>query len=417
MISNLSIFTLFEKYTSSYKDLPLLAWQGIFVHFIEAILVSLSYFLTLYLINEKHYSISEAGIYMSYLGLGTIFGSLFGGKLSDKWSAGYVGVICLILQGSAYLALTTINSNSFLIITLFFLGAGSYGFITSSYAWVLAICENNENYKIKVINLLSIASNLGFGLAALLLSIILTYEFKFLFVLSSCLLYVLAIYFFILNKKIAKHAIKKIKKPSIPMLSFFKTNHPGDSFLIIFILIGLFLGGFIISQMNSTYPIYIKENVAPYGIQALSILFAINTFMVVFFQAPIVDGVTKFNHIKLVSIGILFLGLGMATLCLSTTFLNAVLGCIIHTIGEIILFSFSQLICYERVHELYKGHILGIYRMVFASSRMIGPAVGGMIYQSWSGEALWLACLFLGILWIIPPYFFSPLQIKEYSTE
>jgi MFS family permease len=99
----------------------------------------------------------------------------------------------------------------------------------------------------------------------------------------------------------------------------------------------------------------------------------------------------------MIGIGALLLGTGMLLLSLSCMFSLAMLACIIYTIGEMIFFSLSHLICYQNGAEKKKGSSLGIYRMIYASSRVVGPTLGGLIYQQWSGDALWYICGFIGL--------------------
>jgi predicted MFS family arabinose efflux permease len=91
----------------------------------------------------------------------------------------------------------------------------------------------------------------------------------------------------------------------------------------------------------------------------------------------------------------------MLMLSFTSFFVLAIVSCFITTIGEILFFSVSQLICYEKGTIRKKGHSLGMYRMVFAASRAIGPATGSLVYQRLGGDMLWYLC---GFFWLFMFY-------------
>jgi MFS family permease len=78
---------------------------------------------------------------------------------------------------------------------------------------------------------------------------------------------------------------------------------------------------------------------------------------------------------------------------------------IIMTMGEIIFFSISQSLCYEKSPDNKKGTNLGMYRMIFAMSRIAGPFLGSFIYESCGSSQLWYFCFILGIISITPALF------------
>jgi hypothetical protein len=76
------------------------------------------------------------------------------------------------LPSIAYLALIKARSVNFLIVDLFVIGIGSYGFITSNHVWVLSRCQSGKSERLKAINILGVASNLGLGLSAVVISLL-----------------------------------------------------------------------------------------------------------------------------------------------------------------------------------------------------------------------------------------------------
>ena len=115
------------------------------------------------------------------------------------------------------------------------------------------------------------------------------------------------------------------------------------------------------------------------------------------------------NKVWMVGVGAFLIGVGMGLLSIATVFSMAVFSCIIYTFGEMIFFSMAQFVCYQRGAEKKKGQSLGAYRMVYATSRFIGPMAGGFIYQHLGGQVLWslsgaIGVICLGVCWVYKKY-------------
>jgi predicted MFS family arabinose efflux permease len=278
----------------------------------------------------------------------------------------------------------------------------SYGFITSNYLWVLNRC--NETQRLKALNLLATASNLGFGISSIFIGLVVTIGFQYIFLFSGIALFILS-YISSKDKKTSPHIQNEnetLNQSSKP-LNF---NGNKDRIILTIILICVFFTGTIVAQLSSTYSIYIQSSFPHLGITAVSILFTLNSLLVVLFEVPIGNILSNYNKILMVGIGSFFIGLGMFLLNVSFIFSIAILACIIYTLGEIIFFCLAQLICYQRGPKNKKGKYMGLYRMVYASSRVIGPAIGGIIYSDFGGNIIWYISGLIGITSLLTCFHF-----------
>src|SRR3990167_9061542 len=182
------------SYFSVYQGLTLACWGGILLFFFESILCGVFYFLSFYFVNELHFSVATVGLIISYYGIGAICGGFIGGKLSDKISPRIVTIGSLFFQSAGYLFLANLTNVYVLMATVFLLGMATYGFITSNHVWTLAQCRSDEREKLKAINLLSTASNLGIGLSALLIGSLVFFSFHFILLITSLCLFLLAVF-------------------------------------------------------------------------------------------------------------------------------------------------------------------------------------------------------------------------------
>jgi MFS family permease len=206
------LISIIKSYTSSYSGISRTCWQGITLNFIESTLIGIYYFLPLYFINNLKFDITVSSIIISFYGLGAILGGYIGGKLSDHISPSAVSIGSLVIQGIVILALIKLKTISLLMIALFLMGIASYGFITSNYLWILNHCNNHEGQRLKAINALSIASNLGLGLSAIIVSALTEDGFNRIFIFSGSLLLLSAIYFHFLEKSTENNSeVEEIK--------------------------------------------------------------------------------------------------------------------------------------------------------------------------------------------------------------
>lgn len=389
-----------RKYVTTYQGLPILCWQGNILICINALTIGICFFLSLYFVTVCHLTASNAGILLSCYGLGTVSGGFITGKLSDRFSPQYISIFSLLAQSATFLFLTSLQSTVLLMINLFFLGFSAYGFKTSTNVWMLGLCENDSDLRYKTISISHVAANLGLGLSGALIVCTTAYGFHSIFYLSSFLLLCAALYLLFQNNK-------KVKAP-ISIKKQHYVSHKNSSQLILLLVIScVFFVGLIIAQLSVTYPLYIQESFPYLGVNAVSILFILDTFLIVLFQAPLTMIASKQNKLFVTGLGALLLGLGMLVLSYSSMFCMAVFSCIIWTTGEMLFISTSQLLCYEQSSSQMKGQSLGLFQTIFAASNVIGPTLGGVIYQNWGGDLLWYCSMLIGVTCFSLCWYFS----------
>jgi len=396
-----TLSSLKKSYLNSYSGLTNATWQGIILFFFEFTLIGVFYFLSTYFVKVLNLNMAVSGTIISFYGLGAVLGGFLGGKLSDKSSPRRVAAFCLFIQSIAYLLLIKLRITSLIMFDIFILGIATYGFITSNHLYVLNEC--NEEQRLKALNLLATASNLGLGISAAIISYMIYFGFQYIFFLTSILLLILACYVYINN---SNDEILNDSKQLSCQDTIIRTNKNSKSIKRL-ILFCVFFIGMIVSQMSSTYSIYIQNSYPQIGLKAVSILFILNSFLVILFSAPIGNLVKDYNKVLMVGIGCSLIGTGAFLLIVSFNFTLAVVSCVIYTCGEIVFFSLAQLLCYETTSNNSKGHSMGMYRMVYAGSRVVGPAAGGVIYHHLGGDMIWYISGIIGLICLSACYRFK----------
>jgi len=403
--------SLMKSYFKSYLGLQRACYHGFALSLTESIFIGIYYYLTIYFVDVLHYDMATSGLIISCYGIGAVLGGMLGGKLADEAPPIIVVASSLLLQSIAYFAFNKLDSIFLLMCNVFMLGVASYGFITANHIWILNLCKEYEHQRLKAINILATTSNLGLGLSAMMMSKILYFGFPVIFLISGCILFILACVLFLYYKnELTKTQISTAhQKEKLAEKNEFFPHQPRKKITIL-ILLNVFFVGLIITQISSTYVIYIKESYPNIGIKAFSFLFALNTFMVAFLGIQLGDYIKKYNKILMVGVGGFLIGFGMFMLIFAYTFFMAIAACIVYSVGEIIFFSMAQLVCYQNGPQSKKGYSLGLYRMIFASSRVLGPAIGGVIYTMLGGSIVWIISGIIGLLCLVSCNYY-----KEYG--
>ncbi|WP_454782822.1 MFS transporter [Legionella sp. WA2022007384] len=380
--------------------LPKFCWQKISLICINASTIGICFFLSLYFVNDQKLNISNVGLLLSCYGLGTMIGGIVGGKLSDKTTPYVVSIISLCIQSASFFLLMYLHSTPSLMLDLLLLGISAYSFKISNNMGLLNLCANDLDLRYRTISISHVAANLGLGLSGIFIAGVGAYGFTILLGLSSLILFVSAIYL-ILQGNITN----LISEQRTVELHPNKTNTATK--INILILSCVFLIGLIIAQLSSTYPLYVQESFPELNVMAVSILFLLDTALIVMFQAPLTVLVSKQNKLLITGLGALLMGLGMLILRFSFIFSVAILSCIVWTTGEMLFISTAQLICYENSDNKRKGQGLGLFQSTFAISNVVGPWLGSFIYQYFGGNILWYCSTIIGVFCFLLCWYFS----------
>jgi len=379
----------------------------IFFNIIHSIIASLCYFLSPYFVNNLHLSISQASAIIAFFSLGAIFGGLISGKLSDLFSPKLISILNILAEAAAFWTLPFLHSSLILMINAFILGFSSYGFMTANSIRILSLCGER---KLFAINLLEISSNLGLGIAALSINLISIKIFHEVFNYATMFLLLLVI-------GLLLHQPKNNPRNAQDTSNNVKIIKFSNKKIIFFVFANLFFVGIIISQLGSNYAIYLQKQFPDYNFGGFGFIFALNTFVVVFLQIPISNMSKAYNNIFVIGLGVFLLGLGMAMLIFTHYFSWIIFACIVYTLGEILFFSIAQYTCYQATATHNKGQIQGLYRAIYASSRFIGPAMGGLIYQAFTAKILWTSCGVIGGLCLVSALYFNKLYTPASTSH
>lgn len=393
-----SIHTITKRYLSNYTGLPATCWQGILLSFLNATSIGVCFFISLYFINTLHISMATTGLLISFYGIGMTLGGILGGKLSDVFPPRLVATVSVLLQSSTYFMLAVLQHPILLMMNLFTSGLAAYAFKTANNTWLFERCGSASDLRLKTVSVLYAFGNLGLGISGIIVGLFAHYGFEYIFYFSGFLLLSSGVYL------IATKDIPATSTHTAHSTTDTATIHQENKPLVWMILGCLFLIGLIIAQLSTTYPLYIQSKYPELGLKAVSILFLLDSALIVTCQAPISQLIKSYNKILIVGVGALCMGLGMMLLNGAFTFLLAIISCVIWTTGEMLFLSTAQVVCFEKGNIKKKGQNLGLFQSVYAASTITGPAIGGYLYGQLGGDALWYISGVVGMICFIACY-------------
>lgn len=358
-------------YRKAFSDLQKDVWVLSVAMFINRSGSMILLFASLYLTDELHFTIGEAGIIMSFLGAGGILGSYAGGWLTDRKN--YRGIMLLSLSGSAVILLLLLMfSNGILIAAIIF----SYSFLADMYrpanAAAIASLSNPQN-RTRSISVVRLAVNLGFTVGPAVGGMIaLHWGYKMLFVIDSLTSLAAAAMLYVYLPKEKVNTVPN----DVTVLSNSRTSAYRDSSYLAFILL-VALYGLCFFQLLATIPQFLSKHCL-FTEDKIGWLLALNGLLVVVIELPLITALQKQHNV----FGFIIAG----TLLLPAAFAMLLIGdCVlIWPIIYLVLVTFSEIFAmpFMMNHALSKplkerqGQYAALYSIAFGLSLMTAPAIG-----------------------------------------
>ena len=156
----------------------------------------------------------------------------------------------------------------------------------------------------------------------------------------------------------------------------------------------LFLGGLLLSQLTTTYGLYLATQFPDLSLKALAIFMLIHAFILCFLQKPIAFIFHRSDPLFRSGYGALLLGLGCFAFNLGHVFTVVVLSAMVYSLGEIFFIGALYKMCQE-------NKVLPYFTRTLTGSLIVGASLGTYVYQYFGPRTLWQACALLGVLCFI----------------
>lgn len=380
--------TIYTLYKNAYSGLPREAWLLSLVEFVNRSGNMVFFYMTLYLTQTYNYTTTQAGQVISAFGLGALFGTYLGGKLTDVVGAYNVQKISLALNGIGYLVLGQLTSYWAILATMFFVGIVSEALHPANATAMSQVCP--EELRTKGFALNRLAINLGITIGPVVGGYLAMVNYSLLFWIDglTCLL---AAGIFMVFFKTSRPPVQTHEEVAPVKRSVLK------DFYFLKILVFAFFIGVIFVQLFNTFPLFFRT---VYGFREnrIGLLIAINTVIIVLFEMLLMDALKKQPLRRIIALGGLLMGGGFALMPLGRGFLFGAFTVVVWTVGEMLALPALTTLIANHSDDAVRGKYMGMFGFAFALALMLGPAVGAKIYASLGPDILWYGCGALGIL-------------------
>ena len=400
---------IYHNYISTFEGLSREIWLLSFVTFINRAGAMVIPFLSLYLVSEKGFSLPQVGWIMTSYGVGSIIGTLIGGKLTDSIGYHKVIVLSLLLGGLGFIGLQFLDSYIGLCIGVFvlILLADAY----RPAVFVAADTYSKPENVTRGIALIRLAINLGFSIGPVIGGIIITkISYNSLFWIDglTCIIASVLLYAILKPKK------KTIEEKAEIIEKEGKSPYRNPLYLLLFVI--MVLSGITFVQYFSVIPLFYKE-IFLLSEDLIGWLLFINGAIIVVFEMPLVAWLERIKISKTMALfwGTVFLALSFIVLNLSSWTGILVFGMILMTVGEMISSPFASALALSIAPKGRKGSYMGLFSMSFSISHVVGHNLGMNLVDQFDYNANWY--LMFGILAFVSVLSLWLYQLLKKSKE
>lgn len=361
-----SMRKIYLNYIENFSGLSTEIWMLSLVTFINRAGAMVIPFLSLYLVKSKGFTLPQVGWIMACYGLGSLVGTLIGGRLTDAVGFYKVIVLSFFISGLGFIAYQFLDTFYTACIGIFVLML----LVDSYRPAVFVACEaysKPENVT-RGIALIRLAINLGFAIGPVIGGIIIArigYSYLFWIDGITCILAASLLFVSLKPKQSTREASEETTvKEGVP-------PYKNGLYMLFFFII--LIGSMAFVQYFSTVPLYYEQE---HGLSEdlIGLLFLLNAGMIVLFEMPLVGWLEKIGISKAMAtfLGIFFVGISFIVLNVSSWSGVLVIGMFLMTIGEMIGSPFSNSLALEMAPKGRKGSYMAFYTMSWSLSHIIG---------------------------------------------
>jgi MFS family permease len=341
-------------------------------------------FLVLYL-RSRGYSIAEAGLVVSFYGVGNVVAAAVGGWVADRFGRRNALALSMFSSAATLLALSQARSLPLIIVLTTLAGLTGEMYRPAAAALLTDLTRAGERIPAFALNRLAI--NLGFAAGPAVAGLLAERSFFLIFLgdaLTSAAFGVIALTSLPEGVRVRRGEERRGEAVRTML---------GDR-AFLFFLISSVLGAFVYFQSQTTFPLHVRASGlsdADYGL-----LISLNGLAIVLLELPLVAITQRFPYRPVLTLGSLLVGLGFALNAFANDLPELALTVLIWTLGEIIYAPVASAYVADIAPEHMRGRYQGAWGLTWGLAYVFAPALGAAIF-AWSADGLWLICGLLGV--------------------
>lgn len=380
-------------YKISFSGLSKETWLLSMVIFINRCGYMAVPFMSLYVTQQLHRPPSDAGLIITFFGLGAIMGAALGGYFTDKVGYRPVQIVTSVISGGLFLLFAAITEFSTLCVLAVVIPLFTEAFRPANFAAIAAYAFPGTHTRSYSLNRL--ATNLGWAVGTSIGGILASMDYRLLFIVDGgvsiiaggCILFMLPAAKIIVDKKKKEAKMQAARKP---------WQDPG--FLQFMVITTIFAACFFL--LFRVGPLFFKEE-WKMDESLIGMILGFNGLFIALVEMIIISSMERKNQpLRFVVIGVALTGLSYLFFLapLGISLLMAFLSMIVFSAGEMMALPFINAFVVSRSTEFNRGHYAAGYTLCWSVAQVIGPAGGFYIAEAWGYNTLWITLFGLLIL-------------------
>lgn len=337
--------------------------------------------------DHLKFSLENAGIVLSFYGIGSVLGSWLGGYLTDKFGEYYIQSWSLFLSAPIFLIIPFFPSMEMMAVLIFLQSTISDTFRPANSVAITKYARPENLTKAFSLNRMSI--NLGFSIGPALGGILSGISYSFLFVVNfigAIVAGIIYVIFFRKRNKIFRE--KKKSETSEAVKKTGKSPYKDNPFLVYSILCTIFAICFF--QFFNTIPLFYKE-VGKLSQSTIGFILGYSGFIIVLLEMPLVSIAERTLKIsQILFFGILLCGISYLLMAFGSSIPMLMISMTSLCIGEIFVMPFMSTVTAVRSENGNKGAYMGLNGIAFSFSFIITPFLGTFIVSRFGFDSLWI---------------------------
>lgn len=349
-------------------------------------------FMSMYITQNLHRSIADAGLIITLFGAGSVLGAMAGGYFTDKWGFRPVQVLSLILSGLFFVLFGLVTDFAILcglvVILSFFVEA----FKPANSTAVAAYSTTANLTRSYALNRL--ATNIGFGFGTSVGGILAAINYHLLFWVDGVVYTVAGILILLL---LPKSKVNREQATAEADTSFGKSPWKDGFFLRFLAMVTLYMVCF--SLLFRLVPVYWKEEMH-IGEATIGILLGMNGLIIALFEMVLIQNLRdRWADSVYMIAGVVFSALSFLALVIPFVMPIVLAGfaVLFFTIGEMLAIPYITTFVMNRASDSSRGKYSAAYSVAQAVAQIIGPAVGGYVAAHWGYQPLWAGLIVVSI--------------------
>lgn len=384
---------ILSLYKESFSNIQQNIWILSIAMFINRSGSMVLLFTSLYLTKDLHFTIAEAGLALSFYGIGSVLGSYAGGWLTDRYHFYNIMFYSLILSGIILLLLLVAHT-PFQISSVIFIYAFASDIFRPANSKAIAAYSTPEN-RTRSVSLVRLAVNLGFSVGPAIGGFVALYlGYKLLFIIDALTSVAAA---GLLYLYLPKKDLQQTKVSSAEIKNSSPSAYKDVPYLIFILLVAVY--GICFFQLFASVPQYF-DKVCHYSEDTIGLLLGLNGLLVVLIEMPLVTHLEKERKLfKYIIMGVLCLPVSFAILKFGEgMILPAIVYTVIITLSEIYAMPFMMNYSLSRPAKERQGQYSALYSIAYGISNIVAPVLGLGIANRYGFNSMFYFLIALSLL-------------------